>query len=132
VKALSATVAPTPTEPAPAAAVPTAATSAAPAKAAAPAAAPATAPAAAPAAQPASATADHAAAQPAAGDRTIKGSTTFGQLADWGVDPAALEEALGGAPGAPATKVRDWCVEKGIEFSTIKEKVQVLVDAAAP
>ncbi len=106
-------------------ATPAAAPAAPAAAPAAPAAAPAALPA--PAAQPAAAPADSA-----VGDRTVKGSTTFGQLADWGVAPAALEEVLGGAPGAPGTAVRDWCVGAGIEFSTIKAKVQALVDAAAP
>jgi hypothetical protein len=125
----------TPTGAAPAAtpvAQPAAASSA---PAAAPASAPAPAavvPAATPAAQPAAVPAEHAVAEPVAGDRAVKGSTTFGQLADWGVAPAALEEAIGGAPGAPGTTVRDWCTEKGIEFSTVKAKVQALVDAAAP
>jgi hypothetical protein len=90
------------------------------------------APAATPAAQPAAAPAAAPAVQPAAVDRTVKGSTTFGQLADWGVAPAALEETLGAAPGARDATVRDWCTEQGIEFSTIKAKVQSLVDAAAP
>lgn len=131
VKARTATTT-TQTEPAAAAVVPaaSASTAAAPA-AAAVAPAPATAaPAPSAAAQPA--TSDHAAADAAAVDRTVKGSTTFAMLADWGVDPAALEETLGGAPGAPGTTVRDWCTEKGIEFSTVKGKVQALVDAAAP
>jgi pyruvate/2-oxoglutarate dehydrogenase complex dihydrolipoamide acyltransferase (E2) component len=113
-----------------------AAPAAAPAKAPAPAATaavqPAAAPTATPAAQPAATPAATPAAQPVAGDRAVKGSTTFGQLADWGVAPAALEETIGGVPGAPGTTVRDWCTEKGIEFSTIKTKVQSLVDAAAP
>jgi hypothetical protein len=88
--------------------------------------------AAAPAAQPAAAPTDHAVAEPAAVVRTVKGSTTFKDLADWGVTAAALEESIGGAPGAPGTTVRDWCTGEGIEFSTIKTKVQALVDAAAP
>jgi hypothetical protein len=64
--------------------------------------------------------------------RTVKGSTTFKELADWGVASSVLEEALGSAPGAPGVTLRDWCTEKGIEFSTVKTKIQALVDAAAP
>jgi hypothetical protein len=79
-----------------------------------------------------SATSDHAAADAASETRTVKGSTTFGNLEDWGVDPDALEEVLGGPPGAPGTTVRNWCVDKGIEFSTVRAAVQALVDAAAP
>ena len=131
VKGLIATTTPVavvPTAPATVTAAP-AATAVAPATAPA---TPAAAPAAQPAAAPAAAPAEHAAADAAAVDRTVKGSTTFAMLTDWGVDPASLEETIGGAPGAPGTTVRDWCTEKGIEFSTIKTKVQALVDAAAP
>ncbi|OHD75015.1 MAG: hypothetical protein A2177_04775 [Spirochaetes bacterium RBG_13_68_11] len=64
--------------------------------------------------------------------RTVKGSTTFKDLADWGVESSVLDEALGSAPGAPSVTLRNWCTEKGIEFSTVKTKIQALVDAAAP
>jgi hypothetical protein len=73
-----------------------------------------------------------AAAETAPAVRTVKGSTTFKELADWGASSSALEEVLGSAPGAPGVALRDWCTEKGIEFSTVKTKIQALVDAAAP
>lgn len=65
-------------------------------------------------------------------DRTVKGSTTFKQLADWGVSGEALAEVLGAEPGAAGTTLRDWCSARGIEFSTVKSKVQALVDGTGP
>ena len=123
--------------------------------AAAPAAAPAAKPAAAPAttaaapaasapAEPASAAA--AAAAPAASgteassathttsstERTVKGTTTFKDLADWGVAEADVRKVFGGDLGASGTALKDFCTEKGIEFSTVKTAIQNLVTAAAP
>jgi hypothetical protein len=86
------------------------------------------APAAAPAAS-GSSTADHSAT---AEDRTIKGKTTFKELLDWGVDEADIRKVFGGDMGATGVTVRDYCTEKGIEFSTVKTALQELVNAAAP
>jgi hypothetical protein len=88
----------------------------------------------APATAPSKATAPPAAAatEAAPAVRTVKGSTTFKELADWGVASGTLEAVLGGVPGAPGVALRDWCTGKGIEFSTVKTKIQALVDAAAP
>jgi hypothetical protein len=63
-------------------------------------------------------------------DRSIKGKTTFQEILDWGVSKEALEKALGVAMGAPAVAVRDYCTQKGIEFSTVRTELQKLVDAA--
>jgi len=86
--------------------------------------------AAAPAAEPVAATAAARSPEPASADRTVKGSTTFRQLADWGVTDEALADVLGAEPGAAGTTLRDWCIARGIEFSTVKAKVQALVDTA--
>jgi hypothetical protein len=74
-------------------------------------------------------TADHAATTE---DRTIKGKTTFRDLLDWGVSEADVKAVFGGGMGATGVAVRDYCTEKGIEFSTVKTTLQALVDAAAP
>ena len=63
-------------------------------------------------------------------DRVVRGMTTFQDLADWGVDSAALMKLLGGEPGALEATVRDWCSERGIGFGTVKSRIQGLVDAA--
>jgi hypothetical protein len=82
----------------------------------------------------ASAPAEPAAAEAAAhsttvADRTVKGSTTFQNLADWGVSDEDLRKVLGGDPGAPATALKDYCASKGFEFSTVKAALQDLVNA---
>lgn len=74
-------------------------------------------------------TADHATTTE---DRTIKGKTTFKELLDWGVAEADIRQVFGGEMGATGVAVRDYCTEKGIEFSTVKTELQKLVDAAAP
>ena len=65
-------------------------------------------------------------------DRTIKGKTTFKELLDWGVAEADIRQVFSGEMGATGVAVRDYCTEKGIEFSTVKTALQKLVDAAAP
>lgn len=64
-----------------------------------------------------------------ASDRIVRGTTTFQDLADWGVAPDALRELIGGEPGSPGTTVRDWCSGRGIGFGTVKGGIQALVDA---
>jgi len=64
-------------------------------------------------------------------DRTIKGKTTFGELLDWGVTREELEAVLEMPIGPRGTAVRDFFLEKGLEFSTYKTRLQELVDAAA-
>jgi hypothetical protein len=93
--------------------------------------APAVSPPAAPAAaEPATAAAaDHSTT---ATDRTVKGTTTFKDLADWGVAEADIRKVFGGDIGASGTTLKDYCTAKGIEFSTVKTAVQNLVTAAAP
>lgn len=62
-------------------------------------------------------------------DRTIKGSTTFQNLLDWGVARQDVEKVLNMAMGATGQTVRDFCTAKGIEFGTVKTSLQALVDA---
>ncbi len=96
---------------------------AAPASTAAPAAPTPAAPAAAPAATDTHTTA-------AAAAREVKGSTTFGDLTTWGLSRAQVKEALGGRePGAATEKVRDFCTAAGVEFSTVKTKLQEMANA---
>ncbi len=58
----------------------------------------------------------------------IKGKTMFSELYDWGITLEELESILGMAAGARSMSVRDFCMDNGIEFSTVKEPVQVLLD----
>lgn len=61
--------------------------------------------------------------------RQIKGSTLFGDLLDWGLSEEAIEEVLGGPMGERTQFVRDYCINKGIEFSTVKTRFQLLLDS---
>lgn len=65
-------------------------------------------------------------------DRSIKGKTTFKELLDWGVSEADIRSVFGGEMGATGMAVRDFCTQKGIEFSTVRTALQDLVNAAAP
>ncbi len=62
-------------------------------------------------------------------DRTVKGSTTFANLLDWGVSKEVIEKAMGAPmPAAPGIKVKDYCAEKGLTFETVKTSLQAEVD----
>ena len=60
-------------------------------------------------------------------DTTIKGKTTFKELLDWGVPKEAIEEIIGGKLPTTGTVIRDYCEQKGIEFSTVKTELQTKV-----
>jgi hypothetical protein len=61
-------------------------------------------------------------------ERVIKGKTTFQEVLDWGVPPAIVEEIIGGPMPNPLTKVKDFCLEKGLNFEEIKSALQVEID----
>lgn len=61
-------------------------------------------------------------------ERTITGKTTFQELLDWGVTQETIESLLGGAMPAPATPIKDYAVSKGLEFSSLKTKLQEAVE----
>lgn len=66
---------------------------------------------------------------PAVADGTIKGKTTFAELLEWGLDAAAIEQALGmPMPAARGTTVRDFCQQSGLAFETVKTAMQVELD----
>jgi hypothetical protein len=60
----------------------------------------------------------------------VKGNTTFGELLSWGVSKEAIEQALGLPIGKAGVTVRDYCIENGIEFSTVKDALQKAADQA--
>lgn len=61
-------------------------------------------------------------------ETTVKGKTTFGELLKWGLSREEIERALGTEMGGDNNTVRDYCIEKGIEFSVVKTPLQKLVD----
>ena len=60
----------------------------------------------------------------------VKGNTTFGELLTWGVAEKDIRAILDGEMGSRGETVRMWSVERGHEFSTLKESLQELVDTA--
>jgi len=62
-------------------------------------------------------------------DSTVKGKTTFQELLDWGLAREEIETALGTSMGKPGVNVRDYCVEREIEFSGVKNVLQEMLDA---
>ena len=60
-------------------------------------------------------------------DKTIKGKTTFREVMDWGVSQEDIEIVLGVGMPNPLTIIKDFCLEQGLEFTTIKTNLQALV-----
>lgn len=63
----------------------------------------------------------------ATSDRTVKGNTTFQNLLDWGVGQDEIEGVIGETMPPSLTVIKDYCLEKGIEFSTVKTALQALI-----
>lgn len=61
--------------------------------------------------------------------KEIKGKTMFSDLYDWGLTQEEVEKILGMPAGVRTQTVRDFCMEKGIEFSTVKTPIQELLDS---
>jgi len=61
-------------------------------------------------------------------ETTIKGKTLFSDLLNWGLSKEQIDDALGMSMGTPGDSVRDFCSDQGIEFSTVKEPLQELLD----
>jgi len=59
--------------------------------------------------------------------QTIKGKTTFREVLDWGVSQEDIEAVLGVKMPNPLTNIKDFCLEQGLEFNTIKTSLQALI-----
>ena len=65
-------------------------------------------------------------------DRTLKGKTTFQEVLDWGVSQEIIETMLGGPMPNPLIKVKDYCLEQGLNFEEIRPAIQTEIDKVAP
>jgi len=65
-------------------------------------------------------------------ERTIKGSTTFKELINWGVKKEDIEKIINDKMPDSSGIIKDFAASKGIEFSIIKEPLQKLVDNLSP
>lgn len=63
-------------------------------------------------------------------DRLIKGKTTFREVLDWGVSQETIESVIGQSMPSPLLTIKDFCLEQGLEFATVKEALQAFVDSA--
>ncbi len=60
----------------------------------------------------------------------IRGRTIFQDLINWGVKMEDIEKAVGTEVTDRNAVIRDYLSSKGIEFGTVKETLQELVDSA--
>ena len=58
----------------------------------------------------------------------LKGKTTFAELYEWGVSKKEIEEVLSLPVGANGESVRDYLMNNNIQFSAVKDKIQLLID----
>ena len=58
----------------------------------------------------------------------VRGQTTFGEILQWGVKKEDIEAVLGMKAGIPGAVIRDYAQQNELQFSTIKSKLQELVD----
>jgi hypothetical protein len=61
-------------------------------------------------------------------DKTITGNTTFQNLMDWGLSTETIRVIIGGEIPSLSTKIKDYAIGKGVEFSTMKTQLQAEVD----
>ena len=62
-------------------------------------------------------------------ERLVKGKTTFDDVLSWGLSKEEVEGVLGMEMGSRGTTIRDYCIEKEVEFSGIKTGLQTLIDS---
>ena len=61
---------------------------------------------------------------------TIKGSTTFREVLDWGVPEEKIVELIGADLPNPLMVVKDYCLDKGLSYGEVKIELQAEVDKA--
>ena len=58
----------------------------------------------------------------------VKGKTIFKDVIDWGVSEEKIEEIIGSSIPNPVMNIRDYCIDNGLSFSTIKSALQEELD----
>lgn len=58
----------------------------------------------------------------------VKGATTFQQVLDAGITKAQIEEIIGSPMPATNLPIKDYCLDKGLIFSEVKDKLNALVE----
>ena len=62
-------------------------------------------------------------------EKTVKGTTTFQDLLDWGVSQSEIESILGESMPAAETVIKNYYTDQGLEFSSGKTLLQAAVDS---
>ncbi|MBA7704438.1 hypothetical protein ES703_113246 [subsurface metagenome] len=62
-------------------------------------------------------------------EMVIKGNTTFGNLLDWGVPEEEIKTVIGEELPATGMTIRDFAIQEGLDFGSIKAPLQAKVDA---
>lgn len=60
--------------------------------------------------------------------REVRGSTTFQDLLGWGLSKEEIEQVVGVPMPAASLTIRNYALEKGVEFSEYKTALQTLLD----
>lgn len=63
------------------------------------------------------------------GEKLVKGKTTFREILDWGVSKEEIEQVIGRSMPNATFAIKDFCAQQGIEFSSIKTKLQKIIDS---
>ncbi len=62
-------------------------------------------------------------------EMVIKGNTTFGDLLAWGVPEEEIKTVIGEELPVTGMTIRDFAIQKGLDFGSIKAPLQAKVDA---
>jgi len=65
-------------------------------------------------------------------ERVVKGKTTFQELLDWGVAPAVIQQIAGGEMPPANLGIKDYCTQKGLDDTAVRNALQKEVDQLAP
>lgn len=61
-------------------------------------------------------------------EQLVKGKTTFQEVLDWGVPQETIKQIMGIPMPNSLMKIKDYCLEKGLDFEAIKLALQAEVD----
>ncbi len=60
-------------------------------------------------------------------EEAVKGTTTFNDVLKMGITQEQIESVIGDTMPLGSQKVKDYCAENGLEFSSVKEQLNELV-----
>lgn len=63
------------------------------------------------------------------GALTINGKTTFGEVLDAWVSKVDIESVIGAPMPNPLTVIKTYCTEQGLDYETVKSRLQELIEA---